>query len=303
MSANDYARIEQAIRFIGENFRAQPGLAAVARHVGLSEFHFADGTEARAARQGWRGCGFQRLFRRWAGVSPKRFQQFLSAEYARELLRASHNVLDVAHATGLSGAGRLHDLSVNIHAATPGEIRRGGEGLILRHGRHPTPFGDCFVALTDRGVCALAFGSGGRALEDLQRDWPHATLRHAPRATQAIVERIFRGGGGRPPDLHLPGTNLQIRVWEALLRVPAGAVVSYRQLARAAGAPRAVRAVASAVARNPVAYLIPCQRVIRSTGAFGEYRWGETRKRAMLAWEAAHYAAPGASSIAARQRR
>lgn len=285
MSANDYARIEQAIRFIGDNFRAQPDLAAIARHVGLSEFHF------------------QRLFRRWAGVTPKRFQQFLSAEYARNLLRASHNVLDVAHAAGLSGAGRLHDLSVNIHAATPGEIRRGGEGLTVRHGLHSTPFGACFVALTDRGVCALSFDAGGHALEELQRDWPHAALRRAPRETAAIARRVFGDSSGPRLDLHLPGTNLQIRVWEALLRVPPGAVVSYRQLARAAGAPRAVRAVASAVARNPVAYLIPCHRVIRSTGAFGEYRWGETRKRAMLAWEAAHYAGRSASSIAARQRR
>lgn len=271
-AARDYARIEQAIRFLDAHFQDQPELIEVARAVGLSEYHF------------------QRLFRRWAGVSPKRFLQYLTAAYAREQLRRQ-GVLEAAHASGLSGPGRLHDLTLQIYAATPGELRRGGAGLEIRYGFHATPFGDCLLALTARGVCALRFVDGGQAgaLRELRAEWPQARLRAAATDTACVVERLFARAGRRAPlALHLAGTNFQVRVWEALLRIPPGAVTSYEHLATLAGQPNAARAVGSAVAHNPVALLIPCHRVIRKTGAFGEYRWGETRKRAVLGWEAAH---------------
>ena len=272
-AARDYLRIEQAIRFLDAHFREQPELAEVARAVGLSEYHF------------------QRLFRRWAGVSPKRFLQYLTAAYARAQLRRQ-SVLDSAHASGLSGPGRLHDLTLQVYAATPGELRNGGMGLEIGYGFHATPFGECLLARTGRGVCALRFVDGeGRAgvLRELQVEWPQARLRAAPAETARVVERIFTRTGRRAPlAVHVAGTNFQVRVWEALLRIPPGALTSYEQLAGLAGQPDAARAVGSAVAHNPVALLIPCHRVIRKTGAFGEYRWGEARKQALFGWEAAH---------------
>ena len=266
----DYARIEKAIRYLDENFRRQPELTEVAAAVGLSDYHF------------------QRLFRRWAGVSPKRFLQFLTAEYARDLLRDSWTVLDAAYQAGLSGPGRLHDLMVSVDGVTPGEARRGGEGVVIRHGVHASPFGAFLLAATERGVCALTFlDEGGRdaALEGVAGRWPNATLLQDAAATGPLAERIFGAEG--PVPLHLEGTNFQIRVWEALLGVPGGTVVTYEQIATSLGSPGAVRAVGTAVGRNPIAYVIPCHRVIRKTGAFGEYRWGAARKRAILGWEAA----------------
>ncbi len=274
MAADDYRRIEKAIGYLTAHFRDQPDLKAAARHVGLSEFHF------------------QRLFRRLAGVSPKRFVQYLTADYARALLARSANVLAASHAAGLSGGGRLHDLMVNLHAATPGEIRAGGAGLAIRYGFHATPFGDGLLAATARGVCALRFvgrGSRAAALRELRAEWPRARWDEAPEATAALAVRLFAGRAGRPVDLYVRGTNFQVKVWEALLRLPPGSVATYEAVARAAGRPRAVRAAASAVAGNPVAWLIPCHRVIRKSGALGGYRWGEARKRALLAWEAARY--------------
>jgi AraC family transcriptional regulator, regulatory protein of adaptative response / methylated-DNA-[protein]-cysteine methyltransferase len=270
----DYLRVEKAIRFLEENAREQPPLEEVARRVGMSEYHF------------------QRVFRRWAGVSPKRFLQFLTAGHARRLLEDSWPVLDAALEVGLSGPGRLHDLMVVVDAMTPGEVRRRGEGLTIRYGSHPTPFGDCLLALTDRGVCDLGFpgAEDGDPVAALRARWPLARLEERPEATAPVAERIFARGAapGTPPlPLLLVGTNFQIRVWEALLRIPAGEVTSYERLAAGIGAPTAARAVGSAVGRNPVAYLIPCHRVIRGTGVFGEYRWGSARKKAMLGWEAA----------------
>lgn len=289
MRTSDYERIERAIHFLEANFRAQPRLEDIARHVGLSEFHF------------------QRLFRRWAGISPKRFLQFLTADYARELLQRSHNVLDATGEAGLSSGGRLHDLMVSLHAVTPGELGRGGAGLVIRYGFAATPFGDCLLALTDRGVCHLSFldhTKREQAVAELAHQWPQATLRQTTREIPALAQRLFAPArGGAPLPLLVRGTNLQVKVWEALIRLPPGAVLSYETLAAGVGAPHAVRAVASAVARNPIAWLIPCHRVIRKTGAFGEYHWGETRKKAMLAWEAARAAqAPSAASISSRQR-
>jgi AraC family transcriptional regulator of adaptative response/methylated-DNA-[protein]-cysteine methyltransferase len=290
MSSSDYARVEQAIRFLDANARRQPSLADVAAHVGLSEAHF------------------QRLFTRWAGVSPKRFVQFQTVEHAKRLLRESRSVLDASWDAGLSGGGRLHDLFVAAEALTPGEYKQGGAGLEIAWGVHPTPFGDAFLAVTPRGVCALSFlpeseerrAAVERAAAELAEEWPEATLRADASATRPQAARAFaplsesrlaRHDEPAPLGVVLKGTNFQLKVWRALLQVPAGAVTTYEELAAAAGAPNAVRAVGSAVARNAIAYLIPCHRVIRKTGAFGQYRWGPDRKRAMLVWESERAAA------------
>ena len=272
MRNSDYLRIEQAIRYLETHFLRQPSLGEVAASAGLSPFHF------------------QRLFRRWAGISPKRFAQFLTADYAAGLLRSSHTVLDTSLAAGLSGAGRLHDLMTNIHGMSPGELRQGGADLTIRYGVHDSPFGLCLLAVTDRGVCGLTFLTDGlaTAVTDLAQRWPRARLIKSPRVTRPVVERIFPPQRAERPqslDLYIPGTNFQIKVWEALLRIPAGAVTTYGEIASAIDAPRAARAVGSAIGDNPVAYLIPCHRVIRAAGTLGEYRWGSTRKHSMLAWE------------------
>jgi AraC family transcriptional regulator, regulatory protein of adaptative response / methylated-DNA-[protein]-cysteine methyltransferase len=276
---SDYERVERAIRFIDERYRDQPRLEEVAVHVGLSPFHF------------------QRLFRRWAGVSPKRFLQLVTAGHARHLLRSAGSTLDTAWDVGLSSPSRLHDLMVSIDAVTPGEVGSRGEGLVIRYGGHQTPFGRCLIAVTDRGVCALHFldGDGSELLTALAADWPAATLQEDRNETGRIVERIFAArseASKRPLPLLLKGTNFQVKVWEALLRIPPGAAATYGDVAEAIGAQRAVRAVGTAVGRNPVAYLIPCHRVLRSTGALGGYRWGTERKRAMLAWESARIEEP-----------
>jgi AraC family transcriptional regulator of adaptative response/methylated-DNA-[protein]-cysteine methyltransferase len=288
MATSDYARIEKAIHYLEANFRTQPALADVAAQVHLSEYHF------------------QRLFRRWAGISPKRFLQYLTAEFARRLLHESHTVLAASDAAGLSGTGRLHDLLVNLHAATPGEIKAQGANLHIQYGFHPSPFGECLLAVTGRGICGIEFvatDGRGAALAHLKRQWPAATWRQQPRATQPAAARLFaaaRAAGDRF-DLYVRGSNFQVKVWEALLRIPSGSAVSYETIAARIAAPTATRAVASAIARNPVAFLIPCHRVIRKTGAFGEYRWGSARKKAMLGWEAAQRAAGKEETIPEEQ--
>jgi AraC family transcriptional regulator, regulatory protein of adaptative response / methylated-DNA-[protein]-cysteine methyltransferase len=271
----DYSRIEQAILFLESHYQEQPSLEDAAQNVGLSEHHF------------------QRLFRRWAGISPKRFVQFLTLDHAKRLLRASATVLDATFEAGLSSPGRLHDLFVQCEAVTPGEYQRQGAGLAITYGFFPTPFGECLLASTERGICTLLFVTeGGRAarLTDLASHWPGARLTENARALAPVVRRIFEpspNGHERPLTLLLKGTNFQIKVWEALLRVPLGAVTSYGDLARRIGEPQASRAVGGAVGANPIAYLIPCHRVIRGLGVLGNYGGGVTRKKAMLAWEAA----------------
>lgn len=273
MGNNDYLRIEQAIHYLEMHFLRQPGLDEIAASVGLSPFHF------------------QRLFRRWAGISPKRFAQFLTADYAAGLLRQAHTVLDTSLAAGLSGAGRLHDLMINIHGMTPGELRLGGNGMEMRYGVHASPFGQCLLAVTKRGVSALTFLTDGMtpAVAELALRWPNARLIKSPRVTRPVVDRIFpQQQAGQPQrlDLYVAGTNFQIKVWEALLRIPAGAVTTYGDIAAAIDTPRAARAVGTAIGNNPVAYLIPCHRVIRASGSLGDYHWGRARKHSMLAWEA-----------------
>ena len=271
--SNAYYRIERAIRYLQERAEQQPDLEELADHVGLSKFHF------------------QRLFRRWAGVSPKQFLQFLTLEHAKELLRDSASVLEATYATGLSSPGRLHDLFVAVDAVTPGQYKQLGSGLGVSWGEHETPFGKALVAATDRGICALDFlgpeGIDG-GVRRLETDWSRARIHHAPDVTGPLAARVFADLGGREPlRLMLRGTNFQMQVWKALLAVPEGCAVSYGALAHAIGARAAARAVGAAVAANRVAFLIPCHRVLRSSGAFGDYRWGRARKRAMLGWEAA----------------
>ena len=278
-NARDYARIEAAILYLEENFRDQPSLDDVARKAGLSAHHF------------------QRLFRRWAGISPKRFAQFLTLDYAKAQLEASASILDAAYDAGLSGPSRLHDLFVTYEAMSPGAFKRGGDGVEVSYGVHASPFGPCFIGQTNRGICALGFaddhGSDAQAVRhEFERRWPAARFREDGAATEAIVARIFDGGraaGAEPLRLALCGTNFQLKVWEALLRIPPGRITSYQALAQALGLPRSARAVGGAVAANPISYLIPCHRVIRRSGRISNYEWGPARKRVMLGWEAARF--------------
>ncbi len=270
--SQDYQRIEQAICYIEAHAGQQPTLEQIAAHLHLSEYHF------------------QRLFTRWAGISPKRFLQFITRENAKRLLDQS-SVLEATLEAGLSSPGRLHDLFVQTEAVTPGEYKARGAGMPIAYGFHPSLFGECLLAATSRGICFLAFvGPEGRAatLAALREDWGNADLRETPEATRAYIAQIFEPGGARagcPLPIHLRGTNFQIKVWEALLRIPPGRVASYEDLAASIGQPQAARAVGSALAHNPVAYLIPCHRVLRKVGGFGNYRYGPARKQAMLAWE------------------
>jgi len=271
--SEDYHRVERAIRFLEENGHRQPALAEVAASVGLSAFHF------------------QRLFGRWAGISPKRFLQYLTKEHAKRLLAASYSVLDAALDSGLSGPGRLHDLFVSCEAVTPGQFKQRGRGLRIFYGFHPTPFGECLLASTDRGICGLRFvcKSDRRAVFDqFSEQWRSAELESAPDSTAVLVQRVFRIGANRqstPLHLYVQGTNFQIKVWEALLKIPPGKAVTYEDVARHIGQPTAARAVGNAVGSNPIPFLIPCHRVIRKVGDFGNYGAGPQRKKAILAWE------------------
>ena len=274
-AAQDYRLVEQALNYLEANYLAQPGLKEIADHLHLSEFHF------------------QKLFTRWAGISPKRFLQYLSKEHAKALIAESASMLEAAYATGLSGPGRLHDLFISAEAVTPGEYRSHGEGLEIAYGFHPTPFGECLLAATPRGVCDLIFVEDEErraALDALRRRWGQANLVQKQAQTASLVEQIFKPLAGGEPGalaLHLKGTNFQLKVWEALLRIPPGAVASYEQIAAMIHQPQSARAVGGAIAANPLPVLIPCHRVIRKLGEFGGYRYGLARKKALLGWEMA----------------
>ena len=270
----DFERIECAIRYLAEHADEQPDLAGVAQRVHLSPWHL------------------QRLFVAWAGVSPKEFLQSLTLTRAKALLDDSRPLLETAVTLGLSGPSRLHDLFIRAQAVTPGEYKRAGEGLTIYWSEADTPFGRALFAATDRGLCRLSFTAGEPdAKARLQEEWPGAVLAHSmERLAPYVDELTHRMRGGAPSmrlGLLLSGTELRLRVWRALLEIPRGSVASYQDVARICGRPRAVRAVASAVAVNPLAYLIPCHRVIRSTGALGNYRWGSGRKAVILAAEQA----------------
>ena len=275
--ATDYAYITEAIRYLDEHVQEQPSLDVLAAHLHLSPFYL------------------QRMFKRWAGISPKRFVQVLTLNHAKQLLTASKSMLDTTYEVGLSSTSRLHDLFVNIEAMTPAEYKRLGAGLQIRYGYHETPFGECLLAVTSRGVCTLLFvGDEGRTAvyETLQTNWPEATLIHDEAETALAAQNIFKptaAGNQNEITLLLKGTNFQVKVWEALLRVPPAAVASYGDIAQLIGKPKASRAVGSAIGRNTIGYLIPCHRVIRQSGVVDGYRWGNTRKKALLAWEAGRY--------------
>lgn len=281
-STADYQRVAETIRYLEENYRVQPTLEELAAHQHMSAYHF------------------QRLFRRWAGISPKRFVQYLTVKHAKEQLADSQSVLDAAYDAGLSGPGRLHDLFVNLEGVTPGEYKRQGKDLAIDYGYHPTPFGECLLATTERGICMLTFiddlhTDDGRllALEMLESQWTGASLAENHGQTRPMVDLLFPTSPAtsrREVNLFVKGTNFQIKVWEALLRLPQGTVCSYGDLATRINKPGAAQAVGQAVGRNSLAYVIPCHRVIRQSGVVSDYRWGATRKRAMIAWEAARTA-------------
>lgn len=276
MNTGHYETVAKAIRYLDAQAELQPALGELAVAVGLSEGHL------------------QRIFVEWAGISPKRFLQALTRERARACLRDSQPLVEAALASGLSGSGRLHDLFVECEGVTPGEVARLGDGLTLGYGFVETPFGRALLASSARGLCHLRFVDrrDAGALAELRNEWPAARLIEDATAAAEIAARVFSGAGGSAPGiaplrLWLKGTNFQFQVWQALLRLPSGTVASYGVLARGLAKPDASRAVGNAVGHNPVAWLIPCHRVIRETGALGGYRWGLDRKRTMLARELA----------------
>lgn len=280
----DYQRIAKALAYVDTHYQDQPSLTEIAGEIGLSEFHF------------------QRLFSRWVGISPKQFLKHLTLEQAKRSLEASASVLDAAYDAGLSGPGRLHDLFVTCEAVTPGEYKARGEGLTIRYGSHPSPFGDCLLLVTDRGICGLAFLDEREplpsALKYLSQGWENARILEGADETRSYVDHMFApaailGERGKAPPLRvlLRGTAFQTRVWRALLTIPPGTLTTYEDIARRLGyTSNAARAVGRANATNMISYLVPCHRVIRKTGAIGGYRWGRERKLAMIGWEAAQAA-------------
>ena len=267
-----YTTIEQALMYLLEQREQQPSLREVAEHCHLSEFHF------------------QRIFTQWAGVSPKQFLQYLNRDYARSCLSRGSSVQGATAMTGLSSTGRLHDLFVTLEAITPGDIKSAGENILFTCGIPPTPFGDCFIALTERGSHQLAFLDQALADEPLQalkKQWPAASFNKNPQLTKATVDSIFRPNEGTKQTLNLwiKGSPFQFKVWEALLAIPEGQLSCYSDIAKDIGQDGAARAVGSAVAKNPIAYLIPCHRVIKNMGVLGNYRWGEARKQAIIGRE------------------
>ena len=269
VDTRDFARMTRAIEFIEREFERQPRLADVARHVGLSEFHF------------------NRLFRRWTGLTPKQYLAEITSRAARPALRAEPSVMDAAHSVGLSGGGRLHDLTVTLEAMTPGEIRAAGEGVVIRYGVASTPFGSAFLAETARGLCRLAFverGSERRELSRLREQFVNAEFVHDDARAAELVEIIWGRGKAQIP-LAVVGTNFQVQVWRALLELDPTETVTYGALARKLGKPQGARAVGSAVGANPIAWVIPCHRVLQAGGKLGGYRWGTARKQMIRRWE------------------
>ena len=269
---NDFERVAAVIRYLDEHHAEQPALAELASAAGLSESHF------------------HRLFHRWAGVTPKDFLQSLTVEHAKRRLRESSSVLETALDLGLSGPGRLHDHFVTLEAASPGEFKSGGEGMEIEWGWAETPFGNCSLGWSARGICHLAFHETdpvSDAPAELAENWPSAPLQRSDPEARRRATLIFNSRRKLAGTLraYVGGTPFQLKVWRALLRIPEGCVVNYRRLAEAVGDSDATRAVGSACGSNPIAYLIPCHRVIRETGVVKGYRWGDTRKRALLAWE------------------
>lgn len=269
---NDYQRIEKTIHFLKEHFKEQPDLDEVAKQVHISPFHF------------------QRMFKDWAGVTPKKFLQYISIEHAKNLLKQNLPLSEVSFETGLSGTSRLHDLFISIEGMTPGEYKNGGEQLTINYSFAESPFGNIIVASTAKGVCHLAFADNEQqAFRELKALFPHASFKQVVDTVQQNALFIFTQDWKRLDKikLHLKGTAFQLKVWEALLKVPLGQLTTYSDIAAAVGNNKASRAVGSAVGDNPVAFLIPCHRVIRNTGVIGDYHWGSNRKTAIIGWESA----------------
>ncbi len=270
---NNFSRIAEAISYIKDNFKTQPGLDEIAEKIHLSPFHF------------------QRVFTEWAGVSPKKFLQYITVEYAKNILKDNQATLfDAAIETGLSGTSRLHDLFVNIEGMTPGEFKNGGENLIINYSYAESPFGNILVASTSKGICHMAFTDREQeALRVLQKKFPNAKYRQMVDLIQQNALYIFTHDWSKLNQikLHLKGTDFQLKVWETLLKIPMGRLTTYGNIAKQISIPAASRAVGSAIGSNPIAFLIPCHRVIQSGGTFGGYMWGTTRKTAIIGWEAA----------------
>lgn len=272
VDSREFARMTRAIEFIEREFERQPKLAEIARHVGLSEFHF------------------NRLFRRWTGLTPKQYLAEITSRAADAALREEPSVLDAAHAVGLSGGGRLHDLTVTLEAMTPGEIRARGQGVVIRHGVASTPFGTAFLAETPRGLCRLAFVEDRAAraeLASLRQQFPEGRFERDDARAAALAGTIWGKPGVRLP-LSVCGTNFQVQVWRALLELEPGETVTYSALASRLGLPNGARAVGNAVGANPIGWVIPCHRVLRAGGKLGGYRWGTTRKQMIHRWEERH---------------
>jgi AraC family transcriptional regulator of adaptative response/methylated-DNA-[protein]-cysteine methyltransferase len=274
LDSREFSRMTRAIEFIEREFQRQPKLAQIARHVGLSEFHF------------------NRLFRRWTGLTPKQYLAEVTSRAAADALVSESSVMDAALSVGLSGGGRLHDLTVTLDAMSPGEIRAGGAGVTIRFGLASTPFGTAFIAETPRGLSRLSFLDGRddeSELEELRAAWPKATFVRDDARAAALAAAIWsRGAGGRKPvtlPLAVTGTNFQVQVWRALLELDPRESVTYSSLARKLGKPNAARAVGSAVGANPIGWVIPCHRVLRAGGKLGGYRWGPARKQMIHRWE------------------
>jgi len=269
VDSRDFARIAKAIRYIDTHFREQPRLTTVASQAGLSEFHF------------------NRLFRRWAGVTPKHYLAFVTGREAQSALAGTSSVLDAAYSVGLSGPGRLHDLIVSLDAVTPGELKTLGQGLTIGYGFAETPFGKALLGWTSRGLCCLSFidGRSLSSLEELRARWVNATFARDDLRAEKFIAQIWGDAGDRRLTLHVAGTNFQLKVWRALLDLGARGHTTYSALAESIDEKGSARAVANAVGANPVAWLIPCHTVLRRDGTLGGYHWGEDRKRAILAWE------------------
>ena len=268
----DYHRVAEAIEYLTDNFKSQPDLTDVARQVHLSPSHF------------------QRIFTEWAGVSPKKFMQYLSLDYLRNRIFDTQNLNQAADLVGFSTQSRVYDLFVSIEGVTPNEYKTFGQGLEIQYGFHQTPFGECFIAMTEKGICALSFvdeTNKEQTFQTFMDKWQAAKLVLNTAHTEGGVHQIFDPNFRDKIHVWIQGTNFQLKVWEALLKIPQGSVSTYQKIADSIQNPKAVRAVGTAIGSNPIAFLIPCHRVIKSTGVIGEYHWGSTRKKAILGWEMA----------------
>jgi AraC family transcriptional regulator, regulatory protein of adaptative response / methylated-DNA-[protein]-cysteine methyltransferase len=274
----NYARIEQAILYLEKNFQRQPDLDELAEKVHLSPFHF------------------QRIFTDWAGISPKRFLQYITVDYLKEKLDQSKNLVEAAEDAGLSSQSRVYDLFTTLEAVTPQEYKQHGAGIRIEYGIHGTPFGACLIGVTDRGICWLSFlqtdEDPRREIELMKEHWHNSTFHQDQDLTSVFAKKIFDqniSGKGEKLHVFVKGTNFQLKVWEALLKIPMGEVTTYQNIAASIQSPRAMQAVGSAVGSNHIAYLIPCHRVIRKDGILGEYRWSSARKKSIIGWEMARH--------------